>query len=192
VLKHGWKKKRVQRGKRKAVEAPFGSDRFPTFYRVLRPRAALGSLLSVALSSAKWQPTAKQNPNKKAKKKTKCSIDHTTHSTKRAAQEATKAFDPSRGSIIAELASNGLESALMNAQPYSQQIIRALSSQFEKLVTEHWFEIWGFRTGTEAVKATVTISIQPNGAKDFKLNSRLAFGIRLKHELKENLVLIEQ
>jgi hypothetical protein len=80
----------------------------------------------------------------------------------------------------------------MNAQSTSQQLIKGLGRQFEQIVSANWIEIWSLRNGDRAVKASVTFTITPNGGTHYTLASRLAFGVRCKHDLKEKCVLIEQ
>ena len=80
----------------------------------------------------------------------------------------------------------------MNAQTTSAQLVKALTGQFQKIVSENFIELWSLRNGERAVKGAVAFSITPNGERDFTIASSFSFGIRLKHNLKEKCVVIEQ
>jgi hypothetical protein len=73
----------------------------------------------------------------------------------------------------------------MATQSESAQLIKALVSQYRKLLEEHWVELWASRNGAEDARGSVAFRIGPN-VRAYKLASSLSFAMRSKHGLKED------
>ena len=93
--------------------------------------------------------------------------------------------------MIADRPSNALESGSMNAQKASSksdQLIKSLAGQFEKLLAENWIDLWAYRNGEQAAKGSVTFSIQPAG-DNFTVAASIRYGIRLKKDSRQKVLM---